>query len=191
MMLLVPAAVFSGYVVDFQLPTTDTVVTVCIGTNGTAFKDFDNYVETVNKAKRGVGFRISISNFMVRADGITLTFKAEHAVLTGWQSIDAGSRTIKTPIIKTSSVGATLQDIITNTWVHVGVSPNPATGDKPAMIRVRRVDTAQERGAAQRVGAATPCGDGICPAEAWLNEHRRTWFGSYNSCTDSLTWFAA
>lgn len=86
-----------------------------------------------------MGYRVSVSNFAVKADGISLMIDAQQAVLKGWQSIKAGSAEIKTPIIKRSAASESVQKIVVlDVWVPLGVMSGAIQGDPVAQIRVRK-----------------------------------------------------
>ena len=136
--LLFPIISYAEYVVDIELPTTNSTVTVSINNNNTGYKDFENYIDVIDGTKKGIGFYVSITNFIASSDGVSLKIYAKHNILTGWQKINAGSITIKTPIIKSSSANMKQYNIATNTWICIGKFQTITTGNNSIMIRVRR-----------------------------------------------------
>jgi hypothetical protein len=109
--------VWSGYVVDVQLPGTNDVTTVTIDPKGTAEKAFDSQIEIPYGEPTGVGLHISVTNFVPKQHEAAIDVKIEYTALNGWQTNAPG---IRTPILKMSGAATEWKSLYFNAWVALG-----------------------------------------------------------------------
>ncbi len=137
----------AGYVVDVQLPGTNTVVTLTVQTNGTAYHPFDITADDGMK----IGTRIGITNFVVSLSGAALSLHADQKIPIAWQTFTNDGKIIRSPIAKVSGVSASLSNLFLNVWVPLGGILDASTSStNSAQIRIRKEDSQQSRGTLRR-----------------------------------------
>jgi hypothetical protein len=134
--LLSASTCLAGHMVDVKLPGTNTIIAVSLQINGTAYRPFDTKADY----GLGIGTKIGITNFVASQYGVALSIKANRRIPVAWQTFTRDGKTIRSPIVKTSSFSASLEHLPLNTWVPLG---GMTTDPEPAQIRIRRVDSQQ------------------------------------------------